>query len=119
MGEKLLLVSLSPFPLSIPSPSSLPHIHPSHHTLHPSSAGKTLIAGVGGVESNYLVQSIPCIKSHDHPDYPAILVFIEYLTALEVHTCMCKCYCCIHLHLDHSHLKSCNVIGQQQGSENS
>ena len=23
------------------------------------------------------------------------------------------------LHLDHRHLKSCNVIGQQQGSENS
>jgi Zn-dependent M16 (insulinase) family peptidase len=48
-----------------------------------SAAGKTLVVGVGGVESNFLVQSVPCVQSHDHPDYPAILVFIEYLTALE------------------------------------
>ena len=30
-----------------------------------------------------------------------------------LHSCVCR------YHLDHSHLKSCNVIGQQQGSENS
>ena len=71
-------------PYSVASPSSLPHILPSHLSLLPTSAGRTLVAGVGGVESNFLVQSVPCIKSHDHPDYPAILVLIEYLTALEV-----------------------------------
>lgn len=42
-----------------------------------------LLAGVGGVDSNFLLQSIPCVKSHDHPDLPAILVFMEYLCALE------------------------------------
>ena len=63
---------------------TLPPILPSSLSLNPTATGKTLVAGVGGVESNFFVQSVPCIKSHDHADYPAILVFIEYLTALEV-----------------------------------
>lgn len=45
---------------------------------------RTRIAGVGGVDSNYLVQMCPGVTSHLHPDYPAMMVFIEYLTALEV-----------------------------------
>ncbi|CAI8039021.1 Uncharacterized protein C05D11.1 [Geodia barretti] len=61
----------------------LPPILPPSHSLSATAAGKTLVAGVGGVESNFLIQSVPCVRSHDHPDYPAILVFIEYLTALE------------------------------------
>ena len=44
------------------------------------------MAGVGGVESNFLVQSVPCVKSHDHPDLPVIMVFMEYLCCLEVRT---------------------------------
>ena len=69
--------------LSSSSPP-LPPILPPSHSLSATAAGKTLVAGVGGVESNFLIQSVPCVRSHDHPDYPAILVFIEYLTALEV-----------------------------------
>ena len=42
------------------------------------------MAGVGGVDSSYLVLSLPSITDHNHVDYPAILVFIEYLCCLEV-----------------------------------
>ena len=50
-----------------------------------SSPGKrTLIAGVGGVESNYLTLCVPCVKGYAHPDLPAIMVFMECLGALEV-----------------------------------
>lgn len=42
-----------------------------------------MLVGVGGVESSFLLQSVPCIRSYDHPDLPAIMVFIEYLIALE------------------------------------
>jgi hypothetical protein len=45
---------------------------------------RTRIAGVGGVDSNYLVHICPSVTSHTHPDLPAIMVFIEYLCALEV-----------------------------------
>ena len=81
----LVTISLS-LSLSLSSSCSpdLPPILPPSHCLVETAAGKTLVAGVGGVESNFFVQSVPCIRSHDHPDYPAILVFIEYLTALEV-----------------------------------
>ena len=75
-------------------PSPLPPILPPSHCLSDSAAGKTLVVGVGGVESNFLIQSVPCVRSHDHPDYPAILVFIEYLTALEVRSS------CLELHLN-------------------
>ena len=62
----------------------MPKILPSQRFVDPSAKGKTLVAGVGGIDSNFLVQSVPCVKSHDHPDIPAIMVFIEYLCALEV-----------------------------------
>ena len=45
---------------------------------------RTRVVGVGGVDSNYLVQMCPCVTSHLHSDLPAIKVFIEYLCALEV-----------------------------------
>ncbi|KAK3592274.1 hypothetical protein CHS0354_037563 [Potamilus streckersoni] len=48
-----------------------------------SSPEKQIIVGVGSVESSYLVQVVPCIDSYSHPDYPAIMVFIQYLTQLE------------------------------------
>lgn len=40
--------------------------------------------GIGSVESAYLLQTCQGVNSYNHPDYPAILVFIEYLCALEV-----------------------------------
>ena len=45
--------------------------------------GKSAI-GIGSVESAYLLQTCKGVDSYNHPDYPAILVFIEYLCALEV-----------------------------------
>lgn len=39
---------------------------------------------MGGVESNFLYQCVPCIKGYNHPDLPAIMVLKEYLGALEV-----------------------------------
>jgi len=39
---------------------------------------------VAGVESNFLALMTPCVTSHLHPDLPAIMVFMEYLSALEV-----------------------------------
>jgi len=42
-----------------------------------------LIVGVGSVESAFLIQWTKCLSDFDHPDYPAILVFIQYITQLE------------------------------------
>ena len=36
------------------------------------------------MESNFLILTLPCIDDYNHPDLPAIMVFIEYLVALEV-----------------------------------
>ncbi|XP_047134404.1 uncharacterized protein C05D11.1 isoform X1 [Hydra vulgaris] len=41
------------------------------------------IIGVGSVESAFLYQSSTAVDRYDHPDYPVILVFIEYLCGLE------------------------------------
>lgn len=51
----------------------------------PMSEGekKSVIVGVGSVESSYLVQVVPCVNSYLHEDLPAIRVFIQYLTQLE------------------------------------
>ena len=46
---------------------------------------KSKIVGVGSVESSFLVQCCRGIDSFTHPDFPPILVFMEYLIALEVH----------------------------------
>lgn len=42
------------------------------------------IVGVGSVESAFLMQTCQGIDTYEHPDYPAMLVFIQYLCALEV-----------------------------------
>ena len=42
-----------------------------------------VIAGVGSVESSYLIQATSCPVDHMHPDLAAIMVFIQYLTQLE------------------------------------
>lgn len=72
------------FPLqsSPVAPSSLPPVAPLREFLSPAPL-HTRIAGVGGVDSNYLVQTCPCVTSHLHSDLPAIVVLIEYLCALE------------------------------------
>ena len=46
--------------------------------------GKSYIAGVGGVDSSYLSLVTPAISDYGDSDYPALLVFMEYLCALEV-----------------------------------
>eukprot|EP00794_Sanderia_malayensis_P015884 gene15884-17484_t len=48
-----------------------------------SSKLASKIVGIGAVESAFLYQSAPCIDSFTHHDYPALLVLIEYLCALE------------------------------------
>lgn len=42
------------------------------------------VVGVGSVESSYLIQYVPCNVSHTHPDLPALLVLLQYLSQLEV-----------------------------------
>ena len=42
-----------------------------------------LIVGVGSVESSFLIQWTKCLSDFDDPDYPAVLVFIQYLTQVE------------------------------------
>lgn len=65
------------------------------HTIQPPSVslpvallqdgccGRSILTGLGSVESSYLVQSAPCIRLPHHSDLPSILVLIEYLGALE------------------------------------
>ena len=42
-----------------------------------------LIVGVGSVESSFLIQWTKCLSDFDDPDFPAVLVFIQYLTQCE------------------------------------
>lgn len=49
----------------------------------PSSISYSCIVGVGSVESSYLVQSTRCIDSCKHPDYPALIILISYLSQVE------------------------------------
>lgn len=42
-----------------------------------------LIVGVGSVESSFLIQWTKCLSDFDDPDYPAVLVFIQYITQVE------------------------------------
>lgn len=45
--------------------------------------GAGAVLGLGAVESAYLVQTAPCVDTLDHPDLAAIMVLMEYLSALE------------------------------------
>lgn len=65
------------------SPSVLPPVHPLRD-LARSNPVQSQIVGVAGVESNFLALMTPCVSSYSHPDLPAIMVFMEYLKALEV-----------------------------------
>ncbi len=62
----------------------MPSISPSKQFLKDDCIGRAVVAGVTGVESNFLIQSTEGVDCFTHPDYPAILVFMEYLCALEV-----------------------------------
>ncbi|ELU05156.1 hypothetical protein CAPTEDRAFT_140557 [Capitella teleta] len=42
-----------------------------------------LIAGVGSVESAFLIQTAECISDYEHADIPALMTFIQYLIQLE------------------------------------
>ncbi|XP_071956159.1 uncharacterized protein C05D11.1-like [Antedon mediterranea] len=42
-----------------------------------------VIVGVGSVESAFFIQTIPSISSYMDPDLPALMVYMEYLCALE------------------------------------
>ena len=81
------------FSCSSSSPSSLPLILPRRKFCSSAARGRTMLAGVGGVESNFMLLTTPCVTSHDHPDLPAILVYIECLCALEV-TNLLLLLCC-------------------------
>lgn len=72
--------------LPVPRPHSgqPPSVSLSVALMKEMSCGRGFLAGLGSMESSYLVQSVPCIKTPDHNDLPAILVLIEYLGALEV-----------------------------------
>ncbi|XP_030845247.1 uncharacterized protein C05D11.1-like [Strongylocentrotus purpuratus] len=48
-----------------------------------SSKPRGTIVGVGSVESAFFVQTIPCVDSFEHPDLPAVMVYMESLCALE------------------------------------
>ncbi|ESO83908.1 hypothetical protein LOTGIDRAFT_222342 [Lottia gigantea] len=44
---------------------------------------KSILAGIGSIESAYLYIAVPCINDFNHPDLPSIQVLIQYLTQLE------------------------------------
>lgn len=58
---------------------------PTHEFVLPQdqSPETAVIIGLGSVESSYLVQVVPSIKSFVHEDVPALMVFLQYLTQCE------------------------------------
>uniref|UniRef100_S4REB2 Uncharacterized protein n=1 Tax=Petromyzon marinus TaxID=7757 RepID=S4REB2_PETMA len=82
--KSLLLSAQLPLTLTglAMGPTCLLEMTQGHEHLLPMGQTGILI-GVGSVESSYVMESTPCITDYTHPDLPAIMVFIEYLTALE------------------------------------
>ena len=46
--------------------------------------GKHIIVGLGSVESSFIAANVPCMKTTNHPDYAPLMLFLQYLTQLEV-----------------------------------
>lgn len=59
---------------------------PSHYNYDQVEDSKSYkkIIGLSSTDSSYLIQTIPSIKSYRDPDFPGLLVFLEYLSAFEV-----------------------------------
>ena len=56
----------------------------THELLHNESSPSGTIVGVGSVESQFLIQTVPCVTDYTDADLAPIMVYIEYLCALEV-----------------------------------
>lgn len=67
-------------------PSIRLKIVPDHTLINPLEkiALNGCVTGLGCIESAYMVQCTPCIKDVMHPDKAALLVYLQYLTQLEV-----------------------------------
>lgn len=63
----------------------MPVLSSSRLLIDPSAAPPNgSIVGVGSVESSFLVQTCQAIDSYADPDLPALMVFLQYLCAIEV-----------------------------------
>merc|ERR1719443_504765 len=68
-------------PPHVPKHVSPCHVTPEHTlTLPPPSH---ILAGLGSCESSFLSRSAPSLTSPRHPDLPALMLAIQYLTQLE------------------------------------
>ena len=47
------------------------------------------VTGLGCIESAYMIQCVPCIKDYQDPEFPALLVYLQYLTQTEVMKAFC------------------------------
>ncbi|EDV28100.1 uncharacterized protein TRIADDRAFT_21141 [Trichoplax adhaerens] len=78
-----LFSNFVPSSFSIPSEKRLivPEYSSKYRTFSPTLSN--IIVGVSSVESSFLIQNSPCVNDYNHPDCAPLMVFIEYLIALE------------------------------------
>lgn len=53
-------------------------------TLDDDSTISSCVVGMGCLESSFLYHVTPSISTYDDPDVPALLIYIQYITQLEV-----------------------------------
>jgi len=63
--------------------AAMPPVRPSSADLKEGVAGVGVAVGLSGVESSYLVQSLPSISDYNHAELGHIMVVEQFLTALE------------------------------------